>query len=404
MKFKGLRDSFSPVSKNTGSEFLFAGENALNADINALTEAERMSLYEDAKNLDTWKQTGWFKGVDGKWRYELPNGKLKDDIKWLELGPDDNTFLSAKLPDVYDNPTFFEAYPEAKDVSVYVHNLDNGTAGAYNELGEEIDLDKSFNYLKTDLEKMKLLEELRQDPLYIKAHNYDKPPADIRKDYLEYKNSDLYKKEDELLAKLSTEGWNDKALNTLQHEIQHYIQSKENFARGGDVQAGYDRYKKLAGEVEARAVEARSGLTPEQMKEYAPFLKSNYGYDVAPTKQILKSVYGDYGNGKVYSTKKNSLYEKLIKMSKDLKSPKPVEKSLKKEGEIVIMEGSNPFSEGEINYAITEITSNMSPDEKAKGYAVRKLGNEYTHLKYDKNGKHKMGKFDVNERLYDENR
>ena len=91
-------------------------------------------------------------------------------------------------------------------------------------------------------------------------------------------------------------------------------------------------------------------------------------------------------------------------MSKDLKSPKPIEKNLKNEGKIVIMEGSEPFSEGEINYAITEITSNMSPDEKAKGYAVRKLGNEYTHLKYDKNGKHKMGKFDVNERLYDENR
>lgn len=318
MKFKGLRDSFTPVSKNSGSEFLFAGENALNADINALTEAERMSLYEDAKNLDTWKQTGWFKGVDGKWRYELPNGKLKDDIKWLELGPDDNTFLSAKLPNVYDNPTFFEAYPEAKDISVYVNNLDYGTAGAYNELGQYIDLDKSFNYLKTDLEKMKLLEELRQDPLYIKAHNYDKPPADIRKDYLEYKNSDLYKKEDELIANLSIEGWNDKALNTLQHEIQHFIQGKENFARGGDVQAGYDRYKKLAGEVEARAVEARSKLTPEQMQEYAPFIKSNYGYDVAPTKQILKSFYGDYGKGKVYSTKKNDLYAKLTDNSVDL--------------------------------------------------------------------------------------
>ena len=141
---------------------------------------------------------------------------------------------------------------------------------------------------------------------------------------------------------------------------------------------------------------AQEPITQEEIKPTAPippYKESNF------YKQRMQR-----RSARQLSEEDNALYNKIMNTSKELKAPKPIEKSLKKEGEIVIMEGSNPFSEGEINYAITEITSNMSPEEKAKGYAVRKLGNEYTHLKYDKNGKHKMGKFDVNERLYDENR
>ena len=88
-------------------------------------------------------------------------------------------------------------------------------------------------------------------------------------------------------------------------------------------------------------------------------------------------------------------------MSEELKAPKPVEQSLKKEGEIVIMEGSEPFKKGEMDYAITEITSNMSDDEKARGSATRRLGNNFIRLKYDENGKHKMKKYTVSEEKYD---
>lgn len=90
-----------------------------------------------------------------------------------------------------------------------------------------------------------------------------------------------------------------------------------------------------------------------------------------------------------------------MQLGKDLKKPKPISSRLKKEGEVVIMKGSEPFNTGERDYAISEITSNMSPEEKVKGYAIRNLKNEYFHLEYDKNGKHKIGKFIINEGKYD---
>jgi hypothetical protein len=91
----------------------------------------------------------------------------------------------------------------------------------------------------------------------------------------------------------------------------------------------------------------------------------------------------------------------MMAMSIDLKAPKPIEDKLKKEGEIVIMNKSLPFKDDEINYAISEITSNLSDIEKTEGYAVRKLGNDFIHLKYDKNGKHHLGKFGVDDSKYD---
>ena len=303
-------------------QYLFAGENALNADINALTEAERMSLYEDAKNLDTWKQTGWFKGVDGKWRFEIPNGKLIDDINWQNgIDIDNKPFQSAKLPDVYDNPTFYEAYPEAKNLNIYLSDLGDKT-GSYHELGQYIDLDKASNYRTADPEKLKLLEEIKQTPLYKKAHEFrsDKPFEEIKNDYMEYKNSDLYKREDELIQNLTIDGWNKEGLNSLQHELQHFIQSQENFARGGNSKSagGIKNYNRLAGEVEARLAENRGLLTPEQMKEHIPFVVGDYGYDVAPTRQLLDKGYGVYGKGEVNKISKNNLYDKLIDNTVDL--------------------------------------------------------------------------------------
>lgn len=120
--------------------------------------------------------------------------------------------------------------------------------------------------------------------------------------------------------------------------------------------------------------------------------------DIVPYKE---SNYFKQRQERIANREKENLYNKLMGMSEDLKSPKPIEEALKKEGKIGIMKGSESFEPDEINYSISEIVSNMSPDEKAKGYAVRKLGNNYTHLKYNKDGNHELGKYQIGDTKYD---
>ena len=78
--------------------------------------------------------------------------------------------------------------------------------------------------------------------------------------------------------------------STLLHEIQHYIQKKEWFARGWDVSMfrneidPYGSYQKLAWETEARNVQSRLLKTPQERKLLRPAKTE----DIAREKQIVK--------------------------------------------------------------------------------------------------------------------
>ena len=66
--------------------------------------------------------TGWEKGADGKWKYELPDGELKlsvDDI--LNLPKTNNQWFTNEMPisDIIDMDNVINAYPEVKDYKVF---------------------------------------------------------------------------------------------------------------------------------------------------------------------------------------------------------------------------------------------------------------------------------------------
>ena len=96
-------------------------------------------------------------------------------------------------------------------------------------------------------------------------------------------------------------GSGDNARLTTLHELQHAIQQREGFARGGNPEQfrgtpefKNEAYRRLAGEVESRMVENRMDLTPEQRRDIYPFAVGRYGYEDTPKKrQII-----DFGNNK----------------------------------------------------------------------------------------------------------
>ena len=89
--------------------------------------------------------------------------------------------------------------------------------------------------------------------------------------------------------------------STMLHEMQHAIQQREGFARGGNPnqfkgspQFRNMEYQRLAGEVEARMVQNRMNLTPEQRRDTYPFAIGRYGYeDIPKSQQII-----NFGNNK----------------------------------------------------------------------------------------------------------
>lgn len=93
----------------------FAGENAETADKVKLAEAELMEAEGTAADK-IFKATGWFKGLDNKWRFEIPDNLDKIDLTEIEQGRADAFGYSLGM--IYDNPALYKAYPWLANIPV----------------------------------------------------------------------------------------------------------------------------------------------------------------------------------------------------------------------------------------------------------------------------------------------
>ena len=235
-------------------KYSMGGLKAETADKSALEKA--MELEKDGTDSEKIrKETGWFKGYDGKWRFEIDNSELKFKtdieknraaaielakmkVKSAELEEkivndtatkaEENEYYNldekmieyrkgVKLSDVINHPKLFEAYPQLKNVDVY-YEISSVNRGVYSSNGNVIMLNP-----------MHTIDEQKE---------------------------------------------------AIIHEIQHAIQGIENFANGSNLEywknLGYSdeeamaMYYNTAGEREARDVSARRDYNAEQRKNIRP--------------------------------------------------------------------------------------------------------------------------------------
>lgn len=89
-----------------------------------LREAQSMNATEE----EIYKKTGWILGADGKWRFEIPDNLDAIDYGALHENGE------AKLPEVYDNPKLYMAYPQLQDIPVTMDDDMENSAGSTNGL------------------------------------------------------------------------------------------------------------------------------------------------------------------------------------------------------------------------------------------------------------------------------
>ena len=235
----------------SGRDYAFAGISAKTADRMKLSTAEQM-LKDGADSETIRKETGWFKGYDGKWRFEIDDSDLKvatngkysrnpmikryaelvekvyfdftatakeqSELKDLDQKLKDVSLEPEYLGDMIKHPILFEAYPQLQGVKIaFIRGIDGNKASYH----------PGFN-------EIAISQNLRLEP--------------------------------------------EKLKKVLIHEIQHAIQELEGFASGSNVdmfnntaeKTAYEQYYNTAGEIEARDAEKRLNLTGEQRKNNRP--------------------------------------------------------------------------------------------------------------------------------------
>lgn len=92
-----------------------AGERAKTADVATFSEARQMEA-EGASSSDIWLATGWARGFDKKWRFEISDTEAQvrsDGLRRLKKGD------PVLLRDLYDHPKLEAAYPQIFDYRVF---------------------------------------------------------------------------------------------------------------------------------------------------------------------------------------------------------------------------------------------------------------------------------------------
>ena len=241
---------------------------------NLAVAREMESAGKDAKAVKL--ATGWERGADGKWRYEIEDGSFD---RSGELHPERRRLSSSEQKELDD--AFFET----------MDAFEKGSLAYKEEITEDTDMADIYEAGGMERKKAERIRDLED-----KEHRLKGEPKKLD-DYLE--NDELfnaYPQLREIVIDTSSQGdaifgklgsydlasntirLNDTSLSTLTHEVQHAIQEIEGFARGGSVRDVRKRIMKRISELDDVSEHAKEMLA-RQVEYRALASKLGYVYE-----------------------------------------------------------------------------------------------------------------------------
>ncbi len=269
-----------------GAAGIFGGRLAATADKAALARAEEMAS-KGAGRDDIWNATGWFQGPDQKWRFEIPDNNSVIGAKAQEelLGQGSS---HGKAAGVLWHNDLYAAYPELRNTDMASHIRDV-PGGSY--------MTASVNGMRTPDMALAIgptPESVRSVALHEMQHGVQgregfSPGAspgqgeNARFDYDAPEVRAILAERDKFERVLSKMPLLLKSGDSNPHfsEVQKIIAKLDKQA---EAQAALAGYKREAGEVEARNVQTRMNMTPEQRRATPPWRTQ----DVPDEQQIVR--------------------------------------------------------------------------------------------------------------------
>lgn len=304
----------APTRGPPQERYSFAGRNANRADQEALARAEEMERAgEDAEQIR--RETGWFRGMDGLWRFEIDDSAMEYDPTGDLQGAKSRRWamedLEAAREDLFGNIT----EEQANMVRAYNRAEIAGDTAEQQRLYDELTSTEFGFMFETYVDALQRANATRNNPWGGTLADYINHPElfanypQLRDVRLEFRpmpgntrgefDGDTVTLNETLLTEPE---------DVLVHEIQHAIQRAEGFARGaspeywqarqqGENRIGtYDRRIQLLEE----RVEATLASVPEdvaeQFREYAALERTDPDAAMQLAQELSDGPYSDAFN------------------------------------------------------------------------------------------------------------
>lgn len=303
---------------------IFGGRLAKTADTAALARAEEMAA-KGANREQIWNDTGWFQGADQKWRFEIPDDKAYASIAGRRNLAEDRA--GGPIAGYLWHSPLYEAYPNLRNTTV-----DTQVPGGFGGVsrGGSIGVSQQYGRGREEPARSIMLHEAQhevQRPEGFMVGNAPKPVSDIKgleTDYNYFNDAHTILTEARRIA--GVQKIEDLATLPRDKFSEVFSQAGEEFrsAMGRPAETGgalhqvrfgsdradsikwvlesyealtnkiaahphekkkaFDDYWRQASEVEARNVQRRMTMTPEERRAAAPWTTE----DVKPADQIVK--------------------------------------------------------------------------------------------------------------------
>ena len=278
----GVNSKYTQNSKKDADidGFSVGGVNAKTAEVGRLADAERMKQ-GGADSETVRRETGWYRGYDGKWRFEI------DDSKMHFINHREESRRTWKLDELIRHDALFAAYPELRDYTVLNFGISDDVEAAFypglnritldprlsraekrtaliHEIQHAIQLIEGFTAGATTDYWRGILKTDEEKQLELRLRDFDAPDiffeADMRK-----------------LLEGTPAAERDAAQTALEKHygeapVREYV---DLYNRLRDLRAEREQdaeraYRDTAGEIEAADVANRLGLSAKQRAETRP--------------------------------------------------------------------------------------------------------------------------------------
>lgn len=256
---------YSIIGKRGAANLDKRDETSIRVD-NMVTAEEMEKAGKDAKTIRM--ATGWERGADGKWRYEVKDLSMLPAEQWIGK-------RNKKLSDIVENADeLFAAYPELAKVKIKEGN-GKTYGGSYSSGVITLDTYLAKLWMKRLPDSLPRANKYMNEALIHEIQHYIQEEEGFARGGNEsvVLDKDAVSKISALIDdsnKLATQYNNmiERGVYEGREAVKDEIialRAKANAIRNSN-RLGYDGYKRLAGEVEARNAEKRLGMTEEERK------------------------------------------------------------------------------------------------------------------------------------------
>lgn len=286
---------------DVGLAGMMAGPGAKTADLTALKQAQAMESSGVPREA-IWSKTGWFKGPEGKWKFEIDDSKAAMESGGKFFGHKGG---GGKISDVLEHKPLLDAYPNVGKISAKYNFEAPYQGGAFYENGNYLTVESPKGLADSKTVTLHEIQHaIQRKEGFAKGGSADQMEREYnnamaRLKFLE-KEPDYIegsKKIDDLWESVFSKGTmtDGQAIAAEQRILSQFPSLNESRqvmksikSLSGDYQhpafIGLDAYKRLAGEAEARAVQSRMNMNQAQRQATPPWLS----YDIPWDKLIVR--------------------------------------------------------------------------------------------------------------------